>query len=99
MLAVAELTPHVGLSSACHAFALNRGFVYRDRVRRRVTESRRVSRARPRWALSIAEQDLLLGLLDSERFADVAPAAVFATLLDEGRYHDVAAALDRLRRE
>jgi hypothetical protein len=37
-------------------------------------------------ALSIAEQDLLLGLLDSERFADMAPAAVFATLLDEGCY-------------
>jgi hypothetical protein len=28
-----------------------------------------------------------MGLLDSERFADVAPATVFATLLDEGRYH------------
>ena len=86
MLAVAELTPHVGLSSACQAFALSRGFVYRDRVRRRMTASRHVPRARPRppLAFSIAEQDLLLGLLDSERFADVAPAAVFATLLDEG---------------
>ena len=32
------------------------------------------------------EHDVLLGVLDSERFADVAPATVFATLLDEGRY-------------
>lgn len=37
-------------------------------------------------ALSSAEQDLLLGVLDSERFADVAPATVFATVLDEGHY-------------
>ena len=47
-------------------------------------------------ALSIAEQDLLLGLLDSERFTDVAPAAVFATLLDEGRYHGSIRTMYRL---
>src|SRR6202158_1992701 len=89
MLAVAELAPRVGLRSACQAFALNRGFVYRDRARRSVTASRRAPQVRPRppLALSSAERDLLLGLLDSERFADVAPATVFATLLDEGRYH------------
>src|SRR5450830_1900206 len=98
MLAVAELAPHVGLSSACQAFALNRGFVYRDRARHRVTASRRIPKARPRppLSLSIAEQDLLLGLLDSERFADVAPAAVFATLLDEGRYHGSIRTMYRL---
>ena len=86
MLAVAELASHVGLSSACQAFALNRGFVYRDRNRRNVTAPRRGSRARPPLALSVAEQDLLLGVLDSERFADMAPAAIYATLLDEGCY-------------
>jgi transposase InsO family protein len=98
MLTVAELAPHVGLRSACQAFALNRGFVYRDRARHRVTASRRVPKARPRppLALSSAEQDLLLGLLDSERFADVAPAAVFATLLDEGRYHGSIRTMYRL---
>ena len=98
MLAVAELTPHVGLSSACQAFALNRGFVYRDRARRQRTASRRVPRARPRppLALSRAERELLLGLLDSERFADVAPAAVFAILLDEGRYHGSIRTMYRL---
>ena len=35
-------------------------------------------------AFSIAEQNYLLGVLDSERFADTAPAAIYATLLDEG---------------
>jgi putative transposase len=43
--------------------------------------------ARPPSALSIAEQDLLPAILDGERFADMAPAAVYATRLDEGCYH------------
>jgi len=98
MLAVAELAPHVGLKAACRAFALNRGFVYRDRARHRATGVRCAPRAwpRPPLALSVAERDLLLGLLDSERFADVAPAAVFATLLDEGRYHGSIRTMYRL---
>ena len=96
MLAVAELAPHVGLSRACQAFALNRGMVYRDRNRHTMTALPRASRARPPLALSIAEQDLLLGLLDSERFADMAPAAVYATLLDEGCYHGSIRTMYRL---
>jgi putative transposase len=98
MLAVAELAPHVGLKAACRAFALNRGFVYRDRARRHGTASRCLPRVRPRppLALSNSEQDLLLGILDSERFADMAPAAVFATLLDEGRYHGSIRTMYRL---
>jgi len=88
MLAVADLAAHIGMKSACRAFALNRGFVYRDRARHRATVRQYIPRARPRppLALSSAEQDRLLGELNSERFADIAPATVFATLLDEGRY-------------
>jgi hypothetical protein len=48
MLAVAQLAPRVGLRSACQAFALNRGFVYRDRARRGVTASRCAPQVRPR---------------------------------------------------
>jgi putative transposase len=98
MSAVAELMPHIGLSRACRAFGLNRGFVYRDQHRRRPTVSRHVRRLRPRppLALSIAEQTLLLGLLGSERFVDMAPAAVFATLLDEGRYYGSIRTMYRL---
>jgi putative transposase len=98
MAAVAELAPHVGLRTACQAFSLNRAFVYRDRARRQGMVSRRIARvrARPPLALSLAEQDVLLGLLDSERFADVAPAAVFATLLDEGHYHGSVRTMYRL---
>jgi putative transposase len=96
MLAVAELASHVGLSRACQAFAVNRGFVYRDRNRHTITAPRRASRARPPLALSAVEQDLLLSLLDSERFADMAPAAVYATLLDEGCYHGSIRTMYRL---
>jgi len=98
MQAVAELAVHVGLKSACRAFTLNRAFVYRDRAGHRAVGPRCVPRARPRppLALSSAEQDLLLGVLDSERFADVAPATVFATLLDEGRYYGSIRTMYRL---
>ena len=99
MAAVAELAPHVGLRTACQAFSLNRALVYRARARRQGTVLRRMVprvRARPPLAFSCAEQDVLLGLLNSERFADVAPAAVFAILLDEGRYHGSIRTMYRL---
>jgi hypothetical protein len=99
MAAVAELAPHVGLRTACQAFCLNRAFVYRDRARRRGTVLRRLAprvRARPPLAFSTAEQDVLLGLLNSERFADIAPAAVFAILLDEGCYYGSIRTMYRL---
>lgn len=69
MRAVAELAPQIGMRSACDAFALNRGFVYRDRARHRAGSPRCVPHARPRppLALSGAEQEILLGVLDSER--------------------------------
>jgi putative transposase len=47
-------------------------------------------------ALSTAEQDYLLGVLDSERFVDTAPATVYATLLDEGHYHGSVRTMYRL---
>jgi putative transposase len=47
-------------------------------------------------ALCDAEQEILLGVLDSERFADIAPATVFATLLDEGCYYGSTRTMYRL---
>lgn len=98
MLAVAALAAHIGMKSACRAFALNRGFVYRDRSRHRAVSPQCVlyTRPRPPLALSSAEQDRLLGVLDSERFADIAPATVFATLLDEGLYYGSIRTMYRL---
>lgn len=44
-----------------------------------------VDRAHPR-ALSVAERAAVLDVLHAPRFQDAAPAAVYATLLDEGTY-------------
>lgn len=94
---VNNLAPKIGLLAACSALAMNRSFVYRHRMRIRPNEST-VPRARPRppLALSDAEQQLLLGILDSDRFVDTAPASIFATLLDEGRYHGSVRTMYRL---
>jgi putative transposase len=98
MQAVQTLGSEIGVVAACSALAMNRAGVYRERVRHRGDVSRRVPAVRPRppLAQSTAEQDLLLGLLDSERFADIAPAAVYATLLDEGCYHGSIRTMYRL---
>ncbi len=92
------LGTEIGLVAACSALAVNRAGVYRERARRRGVVPRRTPAARPRppLAFSMVEQELLLGLLDSERFADLAPAAVYATLLDEGRYHGSIRTMYRL---
>lgn len=98
MLAVTELEPQVGMKAACSALALNRGFVYRDLARRRRLFSAHAGRVRPPppLAFSRAEQDILLDVLNSDRFADLAPATVFAMLLDEGCYHGSIRTMYRL---
>jgi transposase InsO family protein len=50
----------------------------------------------PPLILSTAEQERLLGVLDSERFADTAPATIYATLLDEGHYYGSVRTMYRL---
>lgn len=53
--------------------------------------------AQPR-ALSTRENEQILRVLDSERFADAAPASVYATLLDEGVYLASVSSMYRLLR-
>ena len=43
-------------------------------------------RARSPRALSVGEQATVLDVLHEPRFVDLAPAEVYATLLDEGAY-------------
>ena len=50
-------------------------------------------------ALSEAEQAKVLEVLHSERFADSAPASIYATLLDEGTYLCSESTMYRLLRE
>ena len=54
--------------------------------------------AQPR-ALSPAEQEQVCTVLHSERFADAAPATVYATLLDEGSYLCSESTMYRLLRQ
>ena len=81
---VEELTPLIGTRPACRALGASPATIYR---RRRPPEPR-VQRPRPTpaRALSEPEREAVLEVLHSERFVDVAPEEVFATLLDEGTY-------------
>ena len=89
--AVHKLTPALGTGAACRALGLPRGAPARQQAQARRAGMvgpmpQRAARARPPLALDAQENALLLDTLNSERFADTAPAAVHATLLDEGRY-------------
>jgi putative transposase len=89
MAAVEQLSPHIGVVRACGAFGVNRARLYRVRARRchlAGAQVRRAPRRRPPLALTGTEREALLLTLNSERFADMAPASMFATLLDEGQY-------------
>src|SRR5450631_1685264 len=87
MDAVDYLDPLVGVVQGCTALGVNRARVYRVRARRCHLAGAfigRGPRARPPLALSVVEQEALLQMLNSDRFADMAPASIHATLLDEG---------------
>jgi putative transposase len=77
----------LAVTVACQALGVPRAAIYRVRQRRRRIVVRTAgSRPRPPLALSALEQEGLIAVLNSERFVDMAPAAIYATLLDEGRY-------------
>ncbi len=82
MNAVTEIAPLVGIVPACAMLAVARATYYRS-LRPRSLASPRRSPAR---ALGAGERQAVLGVLHEERFVDLAPAEVYATLLDEGRY-------------
>ena len=82
-------TLHSGLavSVACQALGVPRAAIYRARHRgARRTMPRVRRRPPPPLALTAAERERVLAVLNSERFADMAPRTIYATLLDEGRY-------------
>jgi putative transposase len=88
---VAAFAPKVGVETACRAFALNpRSFRHRrqrdtGRLARRA-RSEPAPRAPHPASLSETDKDQVVEVLCSERFCDLAPAQVYATLLDEGTY-------------
>ena len=83
MTAAKELSSTIGTQAACEVLGLPRASYYRQQ-RPTFGPSRKAVSAR---ALSLTERDMVLACLHEERFQDRSPAAVFATLLDEGVYH------------
>lgn len=83
------LADQVGVAAACRALRLPRSALYRDRIARNVCPlpvPAAAPRRRPPLALSELERRVVLDVLNSPRFANCAPAAIHAQLLDEGRY-------------
>jgi putative transposase len=83
MTTVTEIGPRLGIAPACAALGVPRATYYRrHRAHPAPVAARRAS---PR-ALGDAERVAILDVLHEPRFVDLAPAEVYATLLDEGRY-------------
>ena len=110
--AAAELVELVGVTKACEAVGMARASHYRSRTvdhpaggqdagiapEGPTSEGLRRPQIQPR-ALSEAERVAVLATLHCERFADTAPATVYATLLDEGTYLCSESTMYRLLRQ
>jgi hypothetical protein len=84
MEAALAVAPEIRVAPACRALGVSRATAYRHRSPKPASVPR--ARRRSPRALSNEERARVLAELHSERFGDAAPAAVYATLLDEGTY-------------
>ncbi len=93
MIAAEELGRDVGVVGACTALDVSRATLYRHRE-----PAPEVQAVRPpsHRALTEGERVCVLGVLNSERFANVAPAEVYATLIDEDTRHCSISTMYRL---
>ena len=81
MQTVTELGPRLGFAATCAALGLPKATYYRH-LKPRPPRAKRSSHR----ALTAEERHAVLEVLHEPRFADLAPAEVYASLLDEGRY-------------
>ncbi len=95
MAATQSLSREIGIQPACDAFGLARSGFYRGQG----PATAPAPRPSPPRTLSPEERQAVLATLHSDRFIDTAPAAVYATLLDEGRYHCSIRTLYRILEE
>ena len=87
MDAVAGLAPGSGLiAAACTALGLSRASLHRRQAFRRQPLAPVRRRPPPMRALVAQERQVVLNLLREPRFVDLAPAEVYACLLDQGLY-------------
>lgn len=84
MTAIKEYGSQVGATSLCRALGVSRTSLWRamNPPEKQATKPAR----KPARALTEAEREAVLDVLHEERFVDMAPAEVWATLIDEGRY-------------
>ena len=80
-----EFAPEVGIAAACRSLDVPRATFYR-RLHGTMPKVDAQARPKPARALSATERAQVLEILHQDRFMDKAPAEVYATLLDEGRY-------------
>lgn len=92
MDAVTHLAPTVGVLAACDVLGVARASFYRQRPMLGPPASPEpesgvpAERPAPTRSLSAIERASVLNVLHAERFQDRSPAAIQATLLDEGQY-------------
>ena len=82
MQTVTEMAPRLGVALTCAALGLPRASYYRGQRPRPEPKPRPA----PVRALPREEREQVLATLHEPRFVDLAPAQVYATLLDEDRY-------------
>jgi putative transposase len=87
MTGLGELIPVVGVKAACAALNFPRASFYRSGGLGSAPAAIPAPQPAPARALAAAEREAVLAGLHEERFYNAWPAAVYATLLDEGRYH------------
>ena len=111
--AIRDLTPLIGTRAACVATGRPSASYYRGRTKPAPPHNKSPPAAAPAAApslapasdsaqpraLTCAEREQVLAVLNSERFVDMAPASVYATLLDEGSYLCSESTMYRLLRE
>jgi putative transposase len=87
MQTVSDHSPAFGVRPTCAALGVAPATFYRHRPDRPLpVRGVATPTASPR-ALVPAERQRVLDVLHAPRFADLAPAEIYATLLDEGTYH------------
>jgi putative transposase len=84
MTMIEEHRRHINTLLLCQALEIPRASFYRHQAPN--TTAAVVTRQRPEHALSAAEQNMVLAILHTPRFVDLAPPQVYAQLLEEGHY-------------
>lgn len=97
--AFAELAEVMPVKRACALLGKSRATHYRRVNPKQPKASQPIVRRLPSNALSAAERDRVAAVLHEPRFADKAPAQVWATLLDEGTYLCSESTMYRILRE